>query len=450
MSENELELSKHYSVAGLLKFSAIPVITIVLASLYMVVDALFIANFTSSTSYAAANLASPFALIFPAVGFMMGGGGNALIGKLLGEKKRDRAVSVFSMIVEFTVAASLAVTVLGLLLLEPFLRWQGADGMLLSEALTYGRIVLLGTAGFALQYEFQLFLITSGNEVRAFVYTLAAGVTNIALDALLMLGFGMGVEGAAIGTVAAQTVGAVLPLAHYGSRKKRQSLLFYFRWTRIEWKPVWQAAFNGISEMIENLSESLIGLLYNLELMRMNGELGVDAYGSLMYVQMIFTLIFVGYNESVIPLIAYQYGARNRKELRSLYLRSLAITGAFSLLFFGISELIAVPVSALFSDGNTEMAALTARGFRIGSFSLIAMGAAMFIPAMFTALNNGLASGILTIFEMLAFPAFCVMIMAPTLGMDGIWHSLNATWILSLLVCAAAVWIMRKRYDFLK
>lgn len=444
MNENELELSKHYSVAGLLKYSAVPIVTILIASFYMIVDALFIANFTTSTSYAAANLASPYVLIFPAVGFMIGGGGNALIGKLLGEKKQEEASGIFSMLLEFAVLAGLALTVLAMLLLGPFLRWNGADGLLLSEGMVYGRIVLCGTVFFALQYAFQLFLITSGEEVRAFVYTLIAGVVNIGLDAFLMLVLKMGVAGAAVGTVLAQVTGGLLPLTYYCSRK-REKMLIRFRWTRIKWKPILDACFNGISEMIENLTESLTGFLYNMELMRVAGEAGVDAYGSLMYTQMIFTLVFVGFNESVVPLIAYHYGAKNRKELRSLFRKCIGILFVFSVVFFAVSELLAVSVSELFADGNTGIAALTVRGFRIGSFSLIFIGTAMFIPSLFTALNNGLVSGMLTIFEMLVFPAAAVVILSRAFGMDGIWYSLNASWILSVLFCAAVLHGMKGR-----
>lgn len=448
MNESELELSKHYSVAGLLKYSAVPIVTILIASFYMIVDALFIANFTTSTSYAAANLASPYVLIFPAVGFMIGGGGNALIGKLLGEKKQEEASGIFSMLLEFAVLAGLALTVLAMLLLGPFLRWNGADGLLLSEGMVYGRIVLCGTVFFALQYAFQLFLITSGEEVRAFVYTLIAGVVNIGLDAFLMLVLKMGVAGAAVGTVLAQVTGGLLPLTYYCSRK-REKMLIRFRWTRIKWKPILDACFNGISEMIENLTESLTGFLYNMELMRVAGEAGVDAYGSLMYTQMIFTLVFVGFNESVVPLIAYHYGAKNRKELRSLFRKCIGILFVFSVVFFAVSELLAVSVSELFADGNTGIAALTVRGFRIGSFSLIFIGTAMFIPSLFTALNNGLVSGMLTIFEMLVFPAAAVVILSRAFGMDGIWYSLNASWILSVLFCAAVLHGMKGRYPFL-
>ena len=448
-NENETELSRHYTTGGLIRFSVIPILTITIASLYMIVDALFIANFTTSTSYAAAVLTSPYVLIFPAVGFMVGGGGNALIGKLLGEKKQKEASETFSVLVEFTVLAGLAATALGMLLLEPFLCWSGADGLLLSEGLTYGRIVLCGTTFFALQYAFQLFLITSGEEGRAFVYTLTVGAVNIGLDAFLMLVLKVGVAGAAVGTVCSQIAGGLLPLAYYCSRK-RDGMLIRFRWTRMKWKPILNACFNGVSEMIENLTESLAGFLYNIELMRVSGEAGVDAYGSLMYAQMIFTLIFVGFNESVIPLIAYHYGAKNLEELRSLFRKCTGILFVFSLVFFAVSELLAVPVSALFSDGDAGITALTVRGFRIGSFSLIFMGVAMFISPLFTALNNGLVSGVLTAFEMLVFPAAAVIILSRAFGMDGIWHSLNASWILSVLLGAVVLYGLKGRYPFLR
>ena len=454
-NEQTIELARHYSVAGLLKFSAVPVFSILFASLYMIVDAWFIANYASvdapsSTPYAAANLVSPFVLIFPAVGFMVGGGGNALIGKLLAENKRERANKVFSMLIEFTALAGLTATLLGMLLIEFYLRWQGAAGELFSLGLVYGRIVLCGTAFFALQYAFQLFLITSGEEVRAFIYTVAAGVTNIALDAFLMLTLKMGISGAAIGTVAAQAVGGLLPLQYYCSRKREDTAIIRFQWVRMELKPIWKACFNGVSEMIENLTESLIGILYNTELMRLGGVMSVDAYGSVMYAQMIATLVFVGFNESVVPVIAYQFGANNRKELRSLLRKCTGILFIASILFFAAFELLAGPLAAFFSDGVAQMEELTIRGFRIGSFSLIAMGVAMFMPSLFTALNNGLVSAVITVFEMLVFPAAAVVVLSKCFGLDGIWYSLNVSWVLSAAFCGAVLFVMKRKYTFLE
>ncbi len=431
--EEELELSGHFTIFRLLQHAVVPVFTLLLASLYMVVDGLFIANFTSETAYAGSVLASAYTMIFPAVGFMVGGGGNALLGKLLGENDRKRTNEVFSMLLEFTAISGLLFTLLGEVFFKPYLLFQGASGKLLEEALLYGNIALTGTVFLALQYVFQLFLITAGEEVRAFVYTLIAGVLNIVLDAVFILLLKMGVAGAAIGTLIGEIVGTVLPFLFF--LRQRENGVFFFRLCRLAWRPIYDACFNGLSEMVENIAESIVGVIYNFHLLRSAGEAGVDAYGSIMYVFMIYTLTFVGFNESVVPVIGYHYGAGNRKELRSLFHKCLIICGTLSVLFFAATELFAPWFAAIFADGNQEILNMTVRGFRIIGFSLLPMGMSMFIPSLFTGLNDGLTSALITIFEMLLFPALAVTVLSRAFGLTGVWAAEGASWLLSALLC---------------
>ena len=444
--ENETELAGHFSIPALLKFSAVPILTSLCASVYMLVDGLFIANFTSGDAYAAVILVTPYVMVFPAVGFMVGGGGNALIGKLLGEQKRERAVEVFSMLVEFTVLSALALTVLGEILLEPFLRLNGVEGEVFSQAVIYGRIVLAGTVFLALQYEFQLFLITDGEEVRSFIFTLAAGVVNIALDALLILAAGMGVAGAAIGTAAAQLTGTLLPVLFFLSRRKQPDTLLFLKLTKLEPGPILDSCINGLSEMIENLAENIVGLFYNNRLLAIAGAAGVDAYGSVMYIYMLFSLTFVGFNESVVPVIAYHFGAGNREELRSLLKNCLLVCGGFSMIFFIGVQGLAVWLAGLFAAGSSTLLDMTVTGFRISSFSLLFMGPGMFIPSLFTGLNDGWNSALLTVFELLVFPGAAVWILSALFGLNGIWCAENAAWVLSSLLCTVVLLIHYRRY----
>lgn len=443
IDREETDLSGHFTVWRLLRHAVIPVITLLLASSYMVADGLFIANFTSETAYAGSVLASPYALIFPAVGFMVGGGGNALLGKLLGENDRKRACEVFSMLLEFIAGAGLLCSVLGEAFLSRYLVFQGASGRLYEEALLYGRITLAGTVFLALQYVFQLFLITAGEEVRAFIYTLIAGVLNIVLDAVFILLFKMGAAGAAVGTMIGEIAGTALPFVFFLSQ--REGCAFFFRPVRPAWRPIFNACFNGLSEMIENIAESIVGVIYNFHLLRGAGEAGVDAYGSVMYVFMIFTLTFVGFNESVVPVIGYHYGAGNRKEQKSLFHRCLLICGALSVLFFAAAELFAPRFAAAFADGNREILDMTVQGFRIVGFALLPMGASMFIPSLFTGLNDGLTSALITVFEMLLFPALSLTLLSRAFGLTGVWASEGVSWLLSALLCMAVIVVQQRR-----
>lgn len=437
--DDDIELSRHYTIPGLIRYAAVPMLTMLLVSVYMVVDGLFIANFTSETSYAGCILVTPYVMIFPAIGFMVGGGGNALLGKLLGENERERAVDVFSMLVEFTLIAVIVTTTIGALFMKSFLTMQGASGELLSEALSYGKIVMLGTVFLALQYELQLFMITSGKEELTFVYTLIAGITNIGLDAFLILVVGMGVRGAAIGTVTAQFVGSLLPFIYYIRSRKKDEAILFFRWTKCEFKPIADSCINGLSEMIENIAESIAGFVYNYKLMAIAGEAGVDSYGSVMYVFIIFTVLFVGFNESLVPMIGYHYGARNLTELKGLIKKCFLILFGYSLLFAVISIGFANQLSAIFSDGNKVIYELGVTGFRICGISLLLKGCAMFFPSLYTGLNNGWLSALLSLFEILVFPVISVLILPVFFGMDGVWWSEPFSWLLSAIMCVIVV-----------
>ncbi|MBR6328367.1 MAG: polysaccharide biosynthesis C-terminal domain-containing protein [Lachnospiraceae bacterium] len=433
------ELSKHYTVPELVKHSAIPILTTLLASAYMIVDGLFIANYTSQTSYAGCILVTPYMLFFASIGFMVGGGGNALIGKLIGEKQREKAVDVFSMLVEFTIITVVLASIIGGFFLKTFLVYQKASGELFDEAFRYGVIVMVGAVFLALQYEFQLFLITSGRELRAFSYTVFAGVTNIGLDALFILVFHMGVAGAAIATVTGQFLGAALPFFFYMRAKNLEGELLYFKWTRLEKKPIIDTCVNGLSEMAENLAESVVSVIYNHKLMVMAGEAGVDAYGSVMYVFMLFTLSFVGFDESVVPIIGYKLGAGDEEELKGLIKRCLIVLFSYSVVFFILTELLAKDFSMLYSGGNMAVYELTVNGFDTCSLSLIFMGCSMFIPSMYTGLNDGWLSTLMSVIQVLILPAMVVSVLPPFLGVDGVWWSQNIAWMLAAVTCLIAV-----------
>ncbi|MBQ8970426.1 MAG: polysaccharide biosynthesis C-terminal domain-containing protein [Lachnospiraceae bacterium] len=443
--KEEIQLSDHFTLAKLLRFAFLPTISLLLSSLYSVVDSWFIANFTGQTAFAAVTLTSSYVLVFPAVGFMIGGGGNALIGKTLGEGDRDKANRIFSMLIELCVITGILATVLGEALLRPFVLWQGASGELLSDALQYARLSLCGVTFVSLLYIFQLFLITAGKQELAVMVTIGAGVTNILLDALFILVFKWGLIGAALGTLLGQMAGGLLPLLYFIFDKSAGLRLFP---TRIDLLPCLKACGNGASEMIENLAEGVVGILYNFELMRLAGESGVAAYGAIMNIRLIFTLLFVGFDEAVIPVISYHYGAENHRELKNLLRLCLVSMLSASVFMFAVTELFAPFLAALFMGTGNALSELTVRGFRIGGISLLFLGINYLGTSFFTALNNGLVSGILSLLVMLIFPVLTVTGLPVFFGLDGVWGSISLTGLLGCIFTMTALLWGRKQYHY--
>ncbi len=439
MGENknteDLELATHATIPWLLRYTFVPIMTTLVASLYIVCDGVFISNLTSSSEYAGSVLVGPYVTVFSAIGFMIGGGGNAYVGSLLGEGKKSRAASIFSMLVESTFVLSVTISLIGVLFLKRYLIFQGASGMLLEKAYVYGIIMFAGTVFLALQYEFQLFMITSGDEMKAFVFTILAGVVNIGLDALFMMVLHLGVAGAALGTVLGELVGAALPFIYFVKKARDKEAVLYFKWSKIEFKPLGKVCFNGSSEMVETVAENIMGSFFNYQLLKNVGEMGVQAYGSIMYVFLIFSLSFVGFNEAVIPLIAYRYGEKNKTEMKNLINKCLMILSAYSLIFFVVSEVLAGPLSDIFSAKNSEMYYMAVNGFRICGIGLLFMGIAMFIPSLYTAIGNGLVSAVITVIEILILPAILVSILPGLWGINGVWSTVWMGQAISIVMC---------------
>lgn len=376
-----IQLSDHFTFSKLIRFALPSVVMMIFTSIYGVVDGLFVSNFVGKTPFAAINLVMPFIMILGGVGFMIGTGGSALVAKTLGEGKNETAQRYFTMMI--------LLTVLGILFMRPVSYLLGATEAMIEDCVQYGRAVLAFNAAFMLQNVFQSFLITAEKPKLGLAVTIAAGVTNMVLDALFIAVFKWGVVGAAVATGLSQCVGGLLPLLYF--LLPNRSLL-RLRPTRLEWRPLVKACTNGSSELMSNISSSLVSMLYNFQLMKIIGEDGVSAYGVLMYVQFIFIAIYIGYSIGTAPIIGYHYGAQNHGELKNMLRKSLFLMSVSGLLLTLLALLLAQPMAQLFVGYDAESCALTIHAFRIFSFVFLLAGLNIFLSSFFTALNNGAVS----------------------------------------------------------
>lgn len=440
-----IRLSDHFTLGRLLRFTFPSIIMLVFTSIYGVVDGFFVSNFVGKTPFAAVNLIMPFLMMLGCVGFLFGTGGGALIAKTMGEGRRERANRLFSMLICVSLICGVALAAAGLLVLRPVARFLGAQGRLLEDSVAYGRIILISLPSYVLQYEFQCLFATAEKPKLGLYVTVAAGLTNMVLDALFVAVFSWGVEGAAAATALSQCVGGILPLVYFA--RPNTSLL---RLGRPVWKPraLLQTCANGSSELMSNISMSLVSMLYNWQLLRYAGEDGVAAYGVLMYVNLIFLAAFLGYSVGTAPVISYHYGAANHKELRGLLRKSLGVIGVFALAMFAAAELLARPLSLVFVSYDPQLLSVTLRGFAIYSFSFLFSGFAIFGSSFFTALNNGLVSALISFLRTLVFQVLAVLTFPLIWKLDGIWVSMVAAEVLAAGV-SVAFWVsMRKKYRY--
>lgn len=441
-----IQLSEHFTYSKLLRFTLPSIVMMIFTSIYGVVDGFFVSNYVGKTPFAAVNFIMPFLMVLGAAGFMLGTGGSALVSKTMGEGDKEKANRIFSLLVYVGAALGVVIAALGIIFIEPVAVLLGADGEMLGDCVLYGRIILLALPALLLQFEFQTFFVTAEKPQLGLATTVAAGVTNMVLDWLFMAVFRWGIVGAAAATATSQAVGGITPLFYFAS--KNSSLLRLTR-TVFDGKALLRTCTNGSSELMSNISMSIVGMLYNAQLMKYAGEDGVAAYGVLMYVNFVFISAFIGYSVGTAPVVGFHFGALNRDELKNLLKRSAVIIGVFSLCMFLMGQLLAQPLSSLFVGYDEELMEMTLRGFRIFSFSFLFAGTAIYGSSFFTALNDGLTSALISFLRTLVFQIAAVMLLPLLFDIDGIWLSVAAAEVVAALVTLIFLFAKRKKYGYM-
>lgn len=441
----KIQLSDHFTFKKILCFTLPSIAMMIFTSIYGVVDGFFVSNFVGKTPFAAVNFIMPFIMILGAFGFMFGTGGSALVSKTMGEGKKEKANRLFSMLTYVSASFGFIIAVSGIVFIRPIAAMLGADGTMLDNCVLYGRIILAALPAYMLQQEFQSFFVTAQKPQLGLLSSVAAGVTNMVLDALFIAVFKWGIAGAAIATAISQLVGGLFPVFYF--LRPNKSLLRLTK-TSFDGKALLKTCINGSSELMSNISMSLVSMLYNMQLMKYAGEDGVAAYGVLMYVSMIFSGAFIGYTIGTAPVVGYNYGAENYRELKNLLKKSLIIIGVFSVCMFTLGEVLAKPLSLIFVGYDAELLDLTLKGFTIFSFSFLFCGVAIFGSGFFTALNNGLISALISFLRTLVFQTAAILILPIIWGTDGIWISIVAAEIMAAAVTITLLIGMRKKYHY--
>ncbi len=427
----KIQLSDHFTTPRLLRFVFPSIIMMIFTSIYGVIDGLFVSNYVGKTPFAAVNLIMPFLMIMGTVGFMFGTGGSAVVSQALGEGKPDKANQYFSMMVYIVIGSGIVLTLVGLLFLRPIAVAFGASGEMLDNCVVYGRIILCTLTAFMLQNVFQSFLITAEHPQLGLAVTVAAGVANMLLDFIFVAVFRWGIVGAAAATAASQLIGGVVPLMYF--LRPNTSKLHLVK-TKLNAHILGKTCINGSSELMTNISMSLVNILYNFQLMHYIGEDGVAAYGIIMYVSFIFAAIFIGYSIGSAPIIGYHYGAGNHTELKGLFRKSLFLITLWNVILTALAILTAQSLAKIFVGYDIDLTGLTTRALALYSLSFLFMGHNIFGSAFFTALGNGVVSAAISFLRTLLFQVAAVLILPRLLGIDGIWLAIVVAELLALVI----------------
>lgn len=440
-----IQLSGHFGFSRLLRYTFPSIIMMIFTSVYGVIDGFFVSNYTGKTSFAAVNFIMPVLMVLGCVGFMFGTGGGAVISKTMGEGDGEKANKIFTLIVIASAVLGTALAVIGFFILKPLAVLLGASGTMLADSVLYGKIILTALPFYVLQFEFQCLFATAGKPKPGLFVTAAAGIANIVLDALFVAVFKWGFVGAAAATAISQFLGGIIPVIYFA--RKNTSLLRFVKF-RFDGRVLLKTCTNGSSELMSNISMSVVSMLYNVRLMEYAGENGVAAYGVLMYVSMIFQAIFIGYSVGVAPIIGYNYGAQNHTELKSLLKSGFSFIGVCAVFMFAAGELLSRPLSLIFVGYDEVLLSITSDAFSIFSFSFLLSGFSIFGSSYFTALNDGLTSALISFLRTLVFQVAAVLLLPIIFGLDGIWLSIVAAEVMSVTVTIIFIIIKRKKYGY--
>lgn len=441
-----MKLSEHFTYEKLIEFCMPSIFMMLFTSFYVVIDGLFISNFIGKTSFAAVNIIIPFLLMIGGFGFMIGTGGSALVSKTLGEKKIELAGKYFSMLILFAIIFGIGISIISILFLEDICIILGANRNMMSDCLIYGKVLLIFNVSYMLQNIFQTFLVTAENPKLGLRVTVLAGMANMVLDALFIVGFNWGVFGAALATGISQTAGTVIPLVYFIVSK--ESILKLTK-TDIKWHVILKSCSNGMSEVMTSISTSVISIVYNLQLLKFAGENGVAAYGAIMYVQFIFISIYLGYDIGTAPIIGYNYGAKNHLELKNMLKKSLVLLFLSGIVLFLAAQVGTDIISRVFVGYDLELFNMTSKAFRIFSVSFLIVGFNTFSSSFFTALNNGFVSAIISFMRTFVFQIVAVLVLPIFYGLSGIWAATIVSEVLAFLVGISFIIGLGKFYNYI-
>lgn len=440
-----IKLSDHFTYWRLLRFTMPSVVMMVVASIYSVVDGLFVSNLVGDLALSAVNIVFPVTMIIGAFGFMLGTGGSAIVARTMGEGQRQLAQRYFSLILYSVIGLGGVLSLACALLTEPISRLAGASDLLMADCVAYGRIMLAGSVVFMLQTTFQSFFVVAERPGLGLAFSVAAGLTNMVLDYVFIAVLDMGIAGAAWATVAGYCVGGLIPLIYFVTGERSG-----LRLTGTSWygKQLLHACINGSSELMSNISASVVGILYNIQLMRLIGELGVAAYSVMMYVDFVFVAAFLGFSIGSGPIVSYHYGADNRPELKNVFRKSCWVIGVTSVLMVAASELLSYPLSAAFVGYHPELLEMTVHGFRLFALNYLFCGVNIYASAFFTALCNGAVSALISFLRSFLFRGGMVLFLPVLMDLDGIWWAVVVAEGLGALVSLGFLLSRRKQYHY--
>lgn len=441
----KIKLSDHFTYSRLLRYALPSVIMMIFTSIYSVVDGLFVSNLVGSNALSSINIVMPMVIVVGAFGFMLGTGGGAVVAVKIGQGKPKTANEYFSMIITVIAAIGIVLSALCIVFIKPICRLLGASDILIDGCVTYGTILLIGSAAFMLQTTFQTFFVVAEKPNLGLLLTVLPGAANMALDYVFVYVLRGGIAGAAWATVIGYFIGAFVPLIYFLLPNKSLLRLTKFKFNM---RVLLNSGINGSSEMMSQISMSIITFLYNWQMLHLLGEDGVAAITVIMYVNFIFVAAFIGYSMGTAPIVGYNYGAGNHKELKGVFRKSMIIISVCSVAMTVSAVAASDFLTQIFLSSNPELMQLTSHGFKLYSLSFLIAGFNIYGSSFFTALCNGKLSALISFLRSLVLQGIMIIVLPKIFKLNGVWLAVVAAELLTIIVTIICFVTNRKRYHY--
>lgn len=423
-------LANNFHALSLLKFALPSMAMMLFMGLYTIVDTIFVARFVDTNALSSINIVCPVINLIVGLGTMFATGGSAVIAKKMGSKKVREARSDFTLLILTGAAIGLCITITGLIFLDEIIRGLGASEILLPYCRDYLTWQLLFAVFNILQVLYQNLFVTAGKPALGLILAVLAGVLNIVFDYVFIVLLQMGIRGAALGTGIGYLIPAIAGTIFFLTGRSE----LHFCVPEMNVSILLESCLNGASEMVSQCSAAVTTFLFNAAMMRLSGEDGVAAITVIIYSQFLLTTLYIGFSMGVAPVISYNYGSGNVKQLKKTVRISFCFIAGISVLVFGCSMLGGESIARVFAENNRNVFEITKRGFSIFSFSFLFSGCNIFASALFTALSDGKASAAISFLRTFGFITVFLLALPRFLKAEGVWLAIPAAELLTFML----------------
>lgn len=441
----ENPLSQSFDMKALLKFVLPTVSTMIFMGLYTVVDTVFVSRYAGTNALSALNIVCPVINLIVGFGTMLATGGSAVVARKMGAGENKRASQDFTLIIIAGALAGVLIAVFGAVFIDRIIWALGASNILFPHCREYLFTLLLFTPASVLQVLFQNLIVTAGRPKTGMLLGISAGAVNILLDYIFMVPLQMGIKGAALGTGIGYMLPAAAGMFFFAGRKSS----LRFRRPVTDVSVLTKSCANGFSEMVSQSAAAVTTFLFNRTMMKLLGENGVAAITIIIYTQFLLTAVYMGFSMGVAPVISYNYGKKDVKQLKNVFSICVRFIVLSSVTVFAVAFIFASPLVSIFSERGTPVYEIAREGFLIFPFTFLFCGINIFTSAMFTALSNGKLSAILSFLRTFGLITLLLLTLPELLGVTGVWLAVPAAELITMIVALIFLYRNRGRYHYI-